>query len=286
VFQLNLLREVLGERRATPTTERKGVGRSFWFPKKKRKKGKKKASKREEGRKGEKKNKKKRVKERKEKERETKGLAPFFFFPFPHSAFFPSFPIKFCFFDDFPRLQLVSCCVPAMLLLEAARGLPDEVVCGLGGWNEDGNSLVQRVIEAAGQAFEDRLLEAVSPGSSTPSASSSVADSRASDSDDDDDDDVESHSTTEKKRHKIPLFGGLVFDPYEIMGLGERRWQATDAEIKKTCRLRVVVPCLLNVLTKCELFLKTDNWCSNTTLIRTKMLTTRCSSASRRPTIS
>ena len=95
----------------------------------------------------------------------------------------------------------------------------------------------QRVIENVGEAF-DIFVKKLFPSEDEDEKEDGGSSSKLSDSVDDSSSealDAEAKKNFEKKRHAWAISGEDA-DHYEIMGLGDLRWEATSGQIKKAYR--------------------------------------------------
>ncbi|PRP88641.1 hypothetical protein PROFUN_02737 [Planoprotostelium fungivorum] len=117
-----------------------------------------------------------------------------------------------------------------LLLCAAPSGWegPSQLVSGLGGYP------FFKKIEAAGKPYQEWLKRKEEPepeSALSPSEVSSGPQDKLS---------KEQRAKLEQKRH-IRLINGIIDDPYEIMGLEVKRWEATEDEIKSAYRKLVLV---------------------------------------------
>jgi len=98
---------------------------------------------------------------------------------------------------------------------------PSQIICGLSGYP------FQRSIEAAGIGYQNLLRRL-------------RGDDQKEEEKKDELDDIseEDQAKFEKHRHKVEHIVGD--DPYEIMGLAELRWRATEDDIKNSFRKMVL----------------------------------------------
>eukprot|EP01117_Protostelium_nocturnum_P006889 TRINITY_DN2469_c0_g1_i1.p2 TRINITY_DN2469_c0_g1~~TRINITY_DN2469_c0_g1_i1.p2 ORF type:complete len:586 (+),score=193.88 TRINITY_DN2469_c0_g1_i1:90-1847(+) len=108
--------------------------------------------------------------------------------------------------------------------------------CGLGGYP------CFKKIEAAGKPYQEFLLkrffgEDISSSSSTNSSSKSKEEEE--EEEENEIENKEQRAKYEQKRH-VRLVSGKMDDPYEILGLEAKRWDASDEEIKLAYRKLVL----------------------------------------------